>query len=469
MMKTMKIGVLPLARPTFDVPFSEEMAMRAYAALDQSGHQIFGARSLLFDAAATEQALQTLQGENLDLVLILQVTFTDATMTVKIANTLAAPLAIWAFPEPRTGGRLRLNAFCGLNLAAHALGRADKKFGWLYGPPERAALGDELYAIATGQQPRAQAPGINMAVTAVDGERARAALGKLQNRKIGLIGEHPAGFDTCRYEPEALRALTGISVEPVTLGAVFEKAAAVAPEQVAQTRAETQKSIAGLDTVDQPQLAKSFQIYGAFDALKDEKNFAALAVRCWPEMFTEFGCAACGPMGLLNEQKTPCACEADVYGAVTALLLQEIAGAASYLVDVVDMDSESDTGVVWHCGSAPLSMADPETPPIAQIHSNRKMPLLQEFALKPGRVTVARLSQARNGTTLYIGGADMLRAPKSFTGTSGVLRFDTPAKIVMQRMMDECLEHHVAIVYGDHRAPLRAVGEKMGVAVKELG
>ncbi len=30
----MRIGVLPLARPTFDVPFAEEMAAGAFAALE---------------------------------------------------------------------------------------------------------------------------------------------------------------------------------------------------------------------------------------------------------------------------------------------------------------------------------------------------------------------------------------------------------------------------------------------------
>ena len=82
----LRIGVLPLARPTFDVPYAQEMAASAYAALDAAGHVLVGARDLLFDAAATEAALAALAGERLDLLLVLQVTFTDATMTVKIAE-----------------------------------------------------------------------------------------------------------------------------------------------------------------------------------------------------------------------------------------------------------------------------------------------------------------------------------------------------------------------------------------------
>jgi L-fucose isomerase-like protein len=228
------------------------------------------------------------------------------------------------------------------------------------------------------------------------------------------------------------------------------------------------RAIAGLDDVDQPQLEKSLAIFRALEGLAREERYAAMAVRCWPEMFTDYGCAACGPMGLMNQAKVPCACEADMYGTLTALALQELAGEPSFLVDIVDMDAATDTGVIWHCGLAPLSMADPATPPAAQIHSNRKMPLLQEFALKPGRVTAARFSQARNRTRLVVAGGEMIAAPKSFTGTSGVIRFDRPAGEVAAAMMDLALEHHVAIVYGDVRGPLRALGRAMGLDVIEL-
>ncbi len=80
-------------------------------------------------------------------------------------------------------------------------------------------------------------------------------------------------------------------------------------------------------------------------------------------MFTEYGCAICGPMGMMNQAGTPAACEADVYGAVTALMLQEIAGEPSWLVDIVDMDAQENTSVFWHCGSAPEAMRDPRGRP----------------------------------------------------------------------------------------------------------
>ena len=463
-----RIGVIPLARSTFDVAFAQETAGKAFAALEAAGFEIAGARDLLFDAPAAQAAMRGLDGERLDLLLLLQVTFTDAAVTLEIARGAKAPLAVWAFPEPRAGGRLRLNSFCGLNLAAHALGRAGEEFRWLYGAPERAGIGAELAALARGLAPRR--PRLP-AVAVVEGERAaaRGILAELRGARIGLIGEHPAGFDTCRYDAGAMDALAGIGVETFPVGALFARAKAQAaiPGVTAHWREEA-GAIAGLDGLDQGELDKSLSIAAALDEMKDDYELSAFAVRCWPETFTDYGCAACGPMGFLTEAGTPCACEADVYGAMTLLLMNAAAGEPSWLVDIVDMDAASDTGVFWHCGSAPLSMADPEFRPRAQIHSNRKMALLQEFPLKPGRVTVARISQARNETKLILAGAQVLRAPLSFTGTSGVVRFDRGAGEVAAAMMDEGLEHHVALCYGERRPLLRAAAEALKIPVVEL-
>ena len=76
-----------------------------------------------FDAGAVEGRLEEMVKNPPDLLLVLQLTFTDATMTVKLAETLDAPMVFWSFPEERTGGRLRLNSLCGINLASHALGK----------------------------------------------------------------------------------------------------------------------------------------------------------------------------------------------------------------------------------------------------------------------------------------------------------------------------------------------------------
>jgi L-fucose isomerase-like protein len=224
----------------------------------------------------------------------------------------------------------------------------------------------------------------------------------------------------------------------------------------------------GLQELDRAAVRRTLGSYVALGQLAEEEHLAGLAVRCWPEFFTEMNCAACGAMSMLSDELTPCSCEADVNGTVTQLVLQWISGEPAFGTDVVSFDLEEDTAVLWHCGLAPLSMADPSVTARGTVHSNRRLPLLMEFPLKPGRITVARLSQATGDYRLVVGGGEMLRAPMSFTGTSGVMRFDHPASDVLDVVLGEGLEHHVSLTYGDHVPVLLALAEMLALPVLRL-
>jgi L-fucose isomerase-like protein len=91
-----------------------------------------------------------------------------------------------------------------------------------------------------------------------------------------------------------------------------------------------------------------------------------------------------------------------------------------------------------------------------------------EFPLKPGRVTVARLSEATGGYRLVVGSGEMVQAPPSFSGTSGVLRFDHPAHHVLDTILSEGLEHHLTLTYGDHVPALLALTRMLNIPVLRL-
>lgn len=459
----MRVGLLPLGRATFDVPFAEARLSAMLAALDAAGAETVGPRRLLLDGEAAEAAIREVAAAGPDLALVLQVTFTDAGAVARAAETLAMPLALWSVPEPRSGGRLRLNALCGLNLAAHALGRRGRAFAWLHAAPETA--GPELAGLLAGGRQALPPPRAGAAPHAgPEGARLAAAL---RGRRIGRVGAHPPGFDTCAYDAERLRALAGVEVAEYPLAALFDRARAVPAAAVAGSRAELD-GLGGIAALDRDQLDRSLRLLHGLRGLRAEDGLDAFALRCWPETFTEYGGAVCGPAGLMGGERVPCACEADMYGAVTALLLQEAAGAPAFLADLVDVDEADGTAVVWHCGQAPLAMRDPGVPPRATIHSNRRMPLLLEFPLRPGRVTLARLSQARGEPCLVLAGAEMLARPMAFTGTSGVLRPESGAGPFLARLIGGGIEHHLALAYGEHRPALRAAAAALGLPLMEL-
>lgn len=458
-------GVAALGRPTFDVPYAEDMMRKAFAAIEAAGVRAVGPRKLLYDAGAAQEAMAEIaRAGKIDALLILQVTFTDASMTVKLAREATAPVAVWAVPEPRIGGRLRLNAFCGLNLAAHALGKAGVPHHWLYAAPDAKGLAESLKGFAAPTRSRAS----RAARIKAESGAGAAALEKLRGAAISVVGEHPAGFDTCEYNESELARLAGVTVNRIPLSELFDRAKAIPESRAARVRARVEDEVAGLGAVDQAQLDRSFRVFCALDDISRDTKAKGLAVRCWPETFTEYGCAACGPMAMMNEKRVPSACEADVYGSFTALMLQELADEPAWMADLVDVDDADGTGVFWHCGLAPLSMCDPQAKPEATIHTNRKMPLLHQFPLKPGRFTFARLSQARGETKLVIGEGEFIRRPMAFTGTSGVFRFARPLSETLGAIMDEALEHHFAIAYGDHRSSLKGIASALNLPVLEI-
>jgi L-fucose isomerase-like protein len=466
------VGVMAVARATFDVAHAEETASRAFATLDRLDAEIAGPRSLLFDAEGARRALADLKRRRLDLMLVLQVTFTDAAMVKRIAEEIEARLALWAFPEPRTGGRLRLNSLCGVNLAAHALAKSGHEYGWVHcapDAPEARARIERTWMMPRASRPRPSPTPAREGRSAESlSAAAEKALARLMGARVGLVGEPPQGFDTCDFDEDLLGRLLGVRLERISLDEVFRCAEAQADWSVAEARARVEAELDGTPDLDAASLERSLRAFGALSDLARERRLSALAVRCWPEFFTAYGCAACGPMAMSCQDGVPCACEADLHGALTSLLLQTITGTPPFMADLVDVDPEGDSAVLWHCGVAPLSMADPEERPRAAVHPNRRMPLLGDFALAPGRVTLARLSQSRGPLRLVIAGGEMLKAPRSFSGTSGVIRFDRPAGDVLETILEEGIEHHYSLAYGDCRAVLREIAERLSLPLLEL-
>lgn len=466
---TKTAAVLALGRSTFDVEFAEQMTAKAFDLLDRTGFDIAGPRELLFSPESAQQHLKTLPARRPDILLLLQMTFTDAAVTAAAAEAFDCPAAIWAVPEPRLGGRLRLNALCGLNLAAHALGLRGREFGYLYADPDRPETLDSLKELLNGGRRPRPAPASAPPAAAEPSAAARRAVKALSKARIARIGRRPDGFDTCGCDEKTLKALTGAEVENLELNTLFDLAENIPEAAAAETRALAESRLKGLDKVDQGQLGRSLRLKNALDILREKGGYDAFALRCWPEAFTEYGGAVCGPVSMMSEQRVPCACEADVHGAVTSLMLQAVAGAPAFQVDLVDLDQDDGTGVIWHCGQAPVSMADPEAPaPEATVHTNRKMPLLYQFALKPGRVTLARFSRARGEIKLAVAGGEILRRPMAFTGTSGVVAYDAGPAAVLDKIMGAGLEHHTCMAYGDHRADLRAAAAELGVPVLDI-
>jgi L-fucose isomerase-like protein len=150
------------------------------------------------------------------------------------------------------------------------------------------------------------------------------------------------------------------------------------------------------------------------------------------------------------------------------MMLQLLAGSPAFGTDMVGVDREKNTVALWHCGLAPMSMADSGKTIRGGIHSNRKLPLVMDFVLKPGEVTFARVSMATGKPRIVMGKGEIVDEPKPFSGTSGTLKLNISGTQFLDDLMVEGLEHHISFVYGDHLEILEAFAKLAQIPILKL-
>ncbi len=439
------VAVLAVGRPTFDLVEATDRVDRASRLL-RSRYRVVGDATLHVEAGHWEI------GE-VDAIVLLQATFTDATLPGSFLDEVAdVPVVLWAFPEPRTGGRLVLNSLCGINLTAAALVSDGWDVRYLYADPDDADCGARLDEAMGGPIPRRPASSPR------PDQRAAGIAGILAAASVGLIGDRPDGFEPCGYTDAELRSL-GAHVDRIELEELFRRA-----RQVEARRLD----VDGVPpTLDPSGVEATARLHEAMADLAAERRWDAVATRCWPECFTEFGGAACAAMGRLSDEGIPGVCEADVFGALTSIALRACSGNPVLVADLVDAPADGTLGF-WHCGIAPPSMAHPDDPMGYTVHPNRRLPLLHEFRLRPGRVTIARFSRSGGSLRLVIGAGEILDRPRPFAGTCAVIQPDTPSRQVLDTVIAEGLDHHYGITHGDVAPVMAGLAELLGLEVVAL-
>jgi L-fucose isomerase-like protein len=445
-MQELRVALIPIARVNFDMELAEKITSQFRSSLIFNGLKVVQGKKLVTNLDQAKQAIAELADEKFELLLIFQATFADSTMVTYLAEQIDKPIFLWSVPEEPNGGRLRLNSLCGINLAGHALSLAGREYDFVYTHQNDTQGFKKVRSIVS----------------------AASVVEKLKSTRLGVVGEHPAGMDTCHLDASELRDRFGVDVVNIDLNSVFERVRSMDMGKVEPVRARLDKKLSNLNELDQSPVNGTLSTYVVLSEIAKEEGLDGIAVRCWPEFFTDLQCSACGAISMLTDNGIPCSCEADANGTITQLMLQWLSDSVSFGTDMVSVNYDEDHFVVWHCGLGPLSLADPAFQPRGTIHSNRRLPLLMEFPFKPGEVTAARLSRTPDGMRLVVGRGEMLSAPLSFSGTSGVLRFESPAEKVLDTIIREGLEHHIAITYGDYKDNLIELSKMLNLPLLQL-
>ena len=457
------IGYLALARETFDVEYAESKFKIAKSLLLSLSPDAIGYENLITNDEDADSALSFFNSNDFEKIFLFQTTFTDAKFLLNFAKSIQKPICIVSFPEPRTGGRLRLNSICGLNLAMHSLIKNDITPDFVIMEEDDKANEMSFSNFIESQNESNKIAWDIATIANINADFDYS----IDKQTIGIIGTRPEGFDTCDYDSNEVTSKLNVSLVDLELEDLFDEAKDIEVETIVKTKSTVSSYLAGTEELVQEEFDKSLSIFHGLENLKDKHNLDAFAIRCWPETFTEYGCASCGPMAMMNEKKVSCACEADVLGGISCNILNQMNNNPSLLVDIVDVDKSDNSLVFWHCGLAPISMAKEGTAK-SGIHSNRKKPLLHDFSLKEGEITIFRVSKARGRLQFFVMKGQVLDRPNSFSGTSGVINLGENSAHKLEQMFKGGLEHHVAFTYGDISDKLIHFGQQMDIPTYTL-
>lgn len=461
-----QVALLATGRRTFVVETGRAVHAAARALLEDLGTEVVGPDYLIEFA---EQVPAGFPDPRASLRILLCATFSDASVAMAAFGGSDVPVVLWAARDPAPAGeRLHLNSLCGANLAAHALVRAGVPVRLLYGNPDEAAVSAWLKRAVAGDLGGAVTDDGRRGECAGEAEVAEA-IGSLRGATIGVVGDVPVGFTTCEYEPDWLERELGLLTLKMSLPDAFARIDAIPAgvrEAEVKAAAQTSPSIRSLPA---PEVERFGAVATALRDWTQERDLAGLALRCWPEFPLEHGVCPCSALGRLASSGVATACEADVNGAATMLLMRALdpGRGLTYLADVVRVDEAGATATFWHCGLAPVELAAGPGEPVMDLHCNRGIGVAGNFPLRAGRVTIARISRSRDGYRMLLGGGQALPGPNRFKGNSVDVRIDGGAESFVRALVERGFEHHTVLAWAELKPQLRRAATILGLELVE--
>lgn len=445
-MQDIQLAFIPAAWATFYMPSARENYKKSVALVKELCPKASIPDEMITSVEMLDGFLQKLSAPP-DLVIFQCTTFVGAEFINTATRRAECPVVLWAIREPAIdGGRLRLNSLTGVFSAGNSLFVQKKAFEFVFGGPGEENVKTRLAKI----------------ISAV---KTRVAL---KNLTLGVVGAFPPGFSFGDLDEALVAKYFGSRVVRTEASVIMQKARSFSEAEIQKAIDELKGAATGTDQLEGERLEKYARLKTAFDEFVRENGVKAMASRCWPDFFVEFDAPVCAVLSMLTERGILAACEADLGGAMTMFMEASLAGGAPYLGDPVALDEENNSIVFWHCGAGACSLARPDTGARLGVHPNRQIGPTMEFGLKPGQVTVARLSKCEKGFRMFLMAGEALDEPRKFLGTSVAVRpANNTAREVVRQGVEQGWEPHFAIVYSDIREEMKILCRLLGIEVYE--
>lgn len=444
-MKAFEVAYIPIGVPTYELVSAGQEFEESKALLHSLCDNVKSPEEMLLGIDKLKAFLDTIDP---DLIILQNITFANAAFATEVLARFNCPVLLWTLREPAIDGtRLRLNSLTGAYSAANTYRQFRKEpLDYIFGAPDEEEVKKTIGAAI----------------------RAAHVRFDLRHLKMASIGHTPQGFGFGRALDGEMRTAFGVDLECIEARQLIEKAKSFSEEEIQTYLEDAENRTVGLEQTPEKNRLDFARLYKAYKDYVDENGIGALASRCWPDFFTEFGTPVCTVLGILNDLGIPAACEVDAYGALSMYVGQELAGGPSFFGDPVSLDDKEGTVTFWHCGMAACSLARTDTGALIGEHCNRHIGPTLEFGCKECKeVTIFRIGKDPDGKFRFlIAPGEALDKPKQFYGTSVVVKTNHDAKDFVYQTIQEGWEPHYVVIYKNVAKELEILGHELNIPVE---
>ena len=274
----------------------------------------------------------------------------------------------------------------------------------------------------------------------------------IRNARYGQLGARPDAFWTCRYDEKSLQGLgpTAVVLDLSEVIGALTKMSDDDPD--VKTTLDSINNYANTSKLTDLSLLKIAKLEVFVKRWKQENNIDAFAIQCWTSIQNNYGICTCTTMSRLGDIGIPCACEADILGAMSMHACQLASGTPAALADWNNLHNDDDELVnLWHCGvmpksfsKTPITLAEHGVLVPAGVSTPDEAGGVAESIAAESPVTLTRITQDRGKWKAVIAEGDIEDNEACTFGAYGWCRIPNLDRLYRDVLMNH-FPHHVAM------------------------
>ena len=387
---------------------------------------------LLRCAEDVDLVIDKFRAAKVDALFIPHCNFGSEHSCAKVARALNVPVLLWGPRDEAPladGSRLR-DTQCGLFATGKVLRRMQVPFTYI----PNCNVDDRQFI-----------EGITNFVAAAN------VVKEFRRACILQIAPRPTDFWTMMCNEGELLEKFGIQLFPITMVEFTERV----KEIEASSNAEVDSTIATIHDkmeicISEADVRRVAALKTAMKLFAEENGCNAIAIQCWDALQQALHLMPCCANALLTDEGIPVACETDIHGAITSIMVQAagMSKTPSFFVDWSIRHPTNDNGeLLQHCGPWPLSLA--KTKPVLgrPFAFPEHCPGSVSAEIKGGLISLFRFDGDNGEYGMLMGNAKGIDGPKT-NGTYLWIEVPNWSKVETMIVKGPYV-HHAVGIHGD--------------------